>query len=162
MNQCAATCNTDAVTWLWSGGAADCIIVAAYANHRAYITHVDRLTDEGDWLPALGRAMGGERARVYLASTAVNNNPGGLLANVREALNRTADRWEAITEVNSTSFAISAVGGATLSNLVTGHLNGPPPRGMGFGEVYWSLPRPAARVQKKFAVSKGGAKESPF
>jgi len=160
MNQCAATHGGDAVTWLWSGGAADCIIVAAYANRRAYITHVDRLTEEGDWLSSLFRAMGGNPPRIYLSSSAFVNDPGGgMVTGVRSALQRNSTKFTLSTELNHTSFAICAAGGATLAAVVTGHLNPPPPRGMGFGEVYWSLPT----VRRVFVTqSLGGSKESPY
>jgi len=50
----------------------------------------------------LNQAMGGNKARIYLVSSAVGDNPNGLLATVQGELIRTAKKFSAITAHNYT------------------------------------------------------------
>jgi hypothetical protein len=142
MKQCAATNSLDPVRWLWSGGAEDCVIVAAYAHGKAFIVHVDAITDDGDWLSELSKVMkGAAMVTVYMVSGAVGNNPNGLtITRVRDVLQRFENKWNLQPAINSRSFAIDARTGQTLTAFnVAGLPIAPLNTGLALQTVYWQL-----------------------
>jgi hypothetical protein len=140
MKQCAATNSLDPVRW--SGGAEDCVIVAAYVHGKAFIVHADALTDDGDWLSELNKvAKGAATVTIYLVSGAVGANPNGAtITRVRNVLHRFEDKWNLQPEINSRSFAIDARTGQTLAAFnVAGLPMAPLNTGLALQTVYWQL-----------------------
>lgn len=113
MRQVAATSSNAQRTWLWSGGAADCVILAAYnkTTKTAFLVHIDRLMEDGDWAPPLTESMKGKiGVDIYIASEAVGNNPNNALL---KRLCKKADEmagWIVHTPFDSGKLAICADG----------------------------------------------------
>jgi hypothetical protein len=60
---------------LWSGGAADCIIIAAHANKDGYITHADRSGPSMSTIKSAIEGLGGAHVRTWHRPCSVRVRP---------------------------------------------------------------------------------------
>jgi hypothetical protein len=101
---------------LWSGGAADCVIVAAVGGSGGWIAHVDRLGPEPDRIASQVKATGA--GQVYLASAIFASPRPADNKIVRDIMTRLAADGIGITAIYPyPSLALDVANGAVRANL---------------------------------------------
>jgi hypothetical protein len=115
---------TDGAMYLWSGGAADCIIVAVYsqANEMCQLTHATQLNRDD----ALELARRLPDARIYLSSTKFANPDQAADSTVVKGIvgdcKKESDQKKVVAFYNSGKLAINGRTGAVLSTFSTSGL----------------------------------------
>lgn len=101
---------------LWSGGASDCVIVAAVADGRGWITHVDRSGPSMNTIVSAIRQVGS--GHVYLASQVFTQGDSAANGNVRSIVQALTEQGIAISGIfPSSSLGVTAGTGAVVGNL---------------------------------------------
>ncbi len=108
--------SNEQIKYLWSGGAADCIIVSAYNNGEAYMTHATRVSAGS--VADIVKGFGGS---VYLSSQYFGLDPESAAdaGTVQEIVGELVDKKVAITAMYGTGrLAINSKTGAVLSKFI--------------------------------------------
>jgi hypothetical protein len=101
---------------LWSGGASDCVIVAAVADGKGWISHVDRSGPSPATIINAVRQVG--TGRVYLASQVFTKNDSAASELVRSIVKGLTDQGIAISAIfPSSSLGVNAGTGTVVANL---------------------------------------------
>jgi hypothetical protein len=101
---------------LWSGGAADCVIIAAIGGNGGWIAHADRQAPKPDTIATQVKATGA--MRVYLASSIFASGNAGDSELVRGIMTQLASKGVTITAIYPySSLAVDVTTGALRANL---------------------------------------------